>query len=353
MSGTYLGSTEAARPGELADLAALDPWLRRELPGFAGEARVRRYAGGQSNPTFLLETTDRAWVLRTRPARTLPSAHRIDREYRVMTALAGAGFPVPTPRLFCDDESVIGRPFYVMDHVAGRIFLDCRMPDLGRAERAALFDSMNAVLAQLHNLDPAQLGLADYGRPGNYFARQIERWSRQYEASRTEAVPAMDRLIEWLPQAVPDDERSALVHGDFSFHNVLVHPQEPRVIAVLDWELSTLGHPLADLTYHLMDWYRPPAGDPRGSLHGADLAALGVPTEEAYAARYSERTGVPVPADLGFYRAFNLFRVAAIIQGIVGRARDGVANDPAAALQIPRVRALAAAAWEEALRLQG
>jgi aminoglycoside phosphotransferase (APT) family kinase protein len=265
-----------------------------------------------------------------------------------MRALWETGFPVPEPLVLCEDDSVLGTAFYVMRHVAGRVFLDVTMPDLSSEDRAAVFDSMNATLARLHSLDHAALGLGDFGRGGNYFLRQISRWSQQYEASRTADIPSMDKLIAWLPTAAPAEEETRLIHGDFSFHNVLVHPSEPRIVAVLDWELSTTGHPLGDLMYHGMEWYRPAGNDARGTLMGADLEPLGVPSLEAYVARYCERVGRPPVENLNFHKAYNLFRVAAIVQGIVGRARDGTAAAAGAAEQEARVRPLADAAWRYA-----
>jgi aminoglycoside phosphotransferase (APT) family kinase protein len=285
-------------------------------------------------------------VLRRKPpGLLLKSAHQIDREYRVLSALGAVDFPVPRPLLYCDDDAVIGTAFYVMAHVPGRIFLDVAMPDLDPETRSRIFDSVNATLAALHRLDLATLGLSDYGRPGNYFARQISRWSKSYEASRTQDIPAMDRLIDWLPTAVPDDEETCLIHGDYSFHNVLIHPTGTHVVGVVDWELSTTGHPLGDLMYHAMEWYRPGDADPRGSLADVDLAALGIPDLDRYVADYCERVGRAVPVNLDFHKAYNLFRVAAIVQGIVGRARDGTAASAHAAEQAVRVPLLANAAW--------
>jgi aminoglycoside phosphotransferase (APT) family kinase protein len=348
----YLGGLEDVAADALP-LGRLAEHLAHLLPEFRGPLTARRFSGGHSNPTFLLETPDRRYVLRRKPPGTLlPSAHQIDREFRVLSALHPAGFPVPEPLAYCDDEGVIGSAFYVMAYAPGRVFLDNAMPDLDPDERAAVYDDVNATLARLHALDLTALGLADLGRPGDYFARQVTRWSRQYEQSRTEPIAEMDRLIAWLPDALPpDDGRVTLVHGDFSFHNLLIHPTEPRVVAVLDWELATTGHPVADLTYHLMEWYRPGASDVRGALNEGDPARLGIPTEEAYAGLYFARTGFPRPHDLAVYRAYNLFRVAAIVQGIVGRAAAGNANDATAAAQAPRVRVLAQAAWAEAKRL--
>lgn len=346
----YLGSTRALSSGAAFDEEKLAKYLQARIPGFKGPLTVEQFEGGQSNPTFLLITPDRRYVLRRKPAGVLlKSAHAVDREYRVTLALFEAGFPAPEPLVLCEDDSVIGSMFYVMAHVPGRVFWDPKMPEISRDERAAIYDSANATLAALHAIDYRAAGLEDFGRPGNYFARQVSRWSRQYEASRTVDLPAMDRLMEWLPTAIPEDgDRSTLIHGDFSFHNLLVHPTEPRVVAVLDWELSTLGNPAGDLTYHMMEWFRPEGVDVRGTLKGADLQALGIPTAQDYAARYGERTGFDIDAGDPFYRAFNLFRVAAILQGIAGRARDGVQTDARASEIITRIRPLADAAWREA-----
>lgn len=346
----YLGSTRAVATGAAFDEERLAGYLESRIKGFRGPLSVEQFEGGQSNPTFLLNTPDHRYVLRRKPVGVLlKSAHAVDREYRVTRALHEAGFPVPEPLVLCEDEDVIGTMFYVMRHVPGRVFWDPSMPQISRDDRAAIYDSANATLAQLHLIDYAALGLDDFGRPGNYFARQISRWSRQYEASRTVDLPQMDRLIEWLPGAIPDDgDRSTIIHGDFSFHNLLVHPTEPRVVAVLDWELSTLGNPMGDLTYHMMEWFRPQGVDVRGTLQGRDLEALGIPSAEDYAARYRDRTGFDVEATDPFYRAFNMFRVAAILQGIAGRARDGVQTDANAAEIITRIKPLAEAAWREA-----
>lgn len=346
----YLGSTRAVGLGEAFDEARLCRYLEGHVPAFRGPLRVEQFEGGQSNPTFLLITPNERYVLRRKPAGVLlKSAHAVDREYRVTRALFDTGYPVAEPLWLCEDEEVIGTIFYIMRHVPGRIFWDPKMPDLSREDRAAIYDSANAVLSRLHLVDYAAIGLQDFGRPGNYFARQVSRWSRQYEASRTVDLPLMDRLIEWLPGAIPDDgDLGAIIHGDFSFHNLIVHPSEPRVVAVLDWELSTLGNPIADLTYHMMEWFRPEGVDVRGTLLGADLAALGIPSASEYAWRYRERTGFDVDVDHPFYRAFNLFRIAAILQGIAGRARDGVQTDARAGEIITRIEPLVTAAWREA-----
>ena len=312
--------------------------------------RFEQFQGGQSNPTFLLNAASGRYVLRRKPAGVLlPSAHAVDREYRVTRALFQAGLPVPEPLVLCEDEDVLGTMFYVMRHVPGRSFWDPRMPTLSPAERGAVYDSANATLARLHTVDYAALGLEDYGRPGNYFGRQISRWTRQYEASRTIDIPEMDELIEWLPGAIPATaERTTIIHGDYSFHNLLIHPDSSSVAAVIDWELSTLGDPLGDLTYHMMEWFRPEGVDVRGTLDGADLARLGIPTPEAYAKAYCERTGFDVDPTHPFYRAFNLFRIASILQGIAGRARDGVQTAANSGEIIQRIVPLARAAWRSA-----
>jgi aminoglycoside phosphotransferase (APT) family kinase protein len=346
----YLGSVIPVRDSLRIDTQRLDDWLRQHVCDYRGPLTLRQFDGGQSNPTYLLETPGARYVLRRKPPGVLmKSAHAVDREFRVLSALSAHEFPVPTPLAFCEDECVIGTVFYVMAFVPGRIFWDCAMPDLSREQRAAVFDSVNATLARLHTFDPATLGLGDFGRPGNYFARQIARWSQQYEASKNTDVPEMEQLIAWLPGAVPpEDGLSSIVHGDYSFHNVLIHPTEPRVVAVVDWELSTLGHPLGDLTYHMMEWYRPPGVDLRGTLRDQDLHALGIPTFHEYVARYCERTGLRLDGNFAFYRAFNLFRVAAILQGVAHRLQGGNAAATNAREVTTRIRPLAVAAWQEA-----
>jgi aminoglycoside phosphotransferase (APT) family kinase protein len=342
----YLGQTVEVKAAHRIDEVRLAQFLADVVPGYEGPLEVRQFEGGQSNPTYLLTTPTAKYVLRRKPPGVLlKSAHAVDREFRVMKALFERGFPVPEPLALCEDDSVLGTAFYVMRHVAGRVFLISAMPDLSPAERAAVYDSANETLAKLHTIDHVAAGLEDFGRPGNYFERQIGRWSQQYEASKTADIAEMDRLMEWLPKAAPPAARATLIHGDYSFHNLLIHPTEPRVVAVLDWELSTTGDPLGDLTYHAMEWYRPDDGDARGSLRDLDLATLGIPDLEAYVARYCERVGRPQIGNLGFYKAYNLFRVAAIVQGIVGRALQGNAAADGAAQQAARIRPLAEAAW--------
>ncbi|TDN61953.1 phosphotransferase family protein [Paraburkholderia sp. BL10I2N1] len=348
----YIGETGLVRDGDRFDEKRLAGYLHDTVPGFKGPLVVRQFEGGQSNPTFLLDTPDAKYVLRRKPAGTLlKSAHAVDREFRIIRALSSVdGIAVPEALVLCSDDSVIGSMFYVMRYVPGRIFWNCQMPDLNREERAALYDSANETLARLHTVDYAALGLADYGRPGNYFSRQISRWSRQYESSRTEDIPEMDRLMAWLPGAVSaDDDLSCITHGDYSFHNLLVHPTEPRVVAVVDWELSTIGHPLGDLMYHTMEWYRPAGVDARGTLNGADLTALGIPSLERYVARYCERTGFTLSGNLDFYRAYNLFRVAAILQGVAQRSMNGNAASANADEITQLIKPLARAAWRFAI----
>ena len=331
------------------DEGALSEYLAAALPGFAGPLEVKQFHGGQSNPTYLLSTPARRYVLRSKPgpvAKLLPSAHAIEREFRAMHALRRQGFPVPEVLLLEQDESVIGRAFFVMEHVDGRILWDPALPDLMPAARTAVYDEMNRVIAALHAIDIDSAGLGDYGKAGNYFERQIGRWSKQYRASETERIEAMDRLIEWLPQHLPVGDEVAVVHGDFRHDNLIFHPSEPRVIAVLDWELSTLGHPLADFSYHCMPWHIP-AGGFRG-IGGVDFAALGIPTETDYVRRYCERTGRGRIDNWNFYLAYNLFRIAAILQGVYKRATEGIASSDNATQAGRNARALAEIGWRKA-----
>lgn len=346
----YLGALAEVRPGLALDRDRLAAYLAGAIGGFRGPMQIEQFDGGQSNPTYKLTTPDSIYVLRRKPPGVLlSSAHAVHREFEVMSALAGSGFPVPEPLAMCFDEEVIGSQFYVMRFVPGRVFFDIAMPDLSGDERAAVYDSVNATLARLHSLSPDKIGLAAFGKPGNYFARQVSRWSRQYESTRLEDIAEMEKLIEWLPGAVPaDDGRRSVVHGDFSFHNVLISPTEPRVVAVIDWELSTLGHPLGDLSYHLMDWYRPEGIDLRGTLRNKNLAALGIPSIDDYVAKYAERAGLGDVHVSSFHRAFNLFRVAAILQGVAHRVASGNAAASNARDVAVLVRPLAIAAWQEA-----
>jgi aminoglycoside phosphotransferase (APT) family kinase protein len=341
------------------DVAALERHLAAHLSGFTGPLTVEQFKGGQSNPTYKLLTPGASYVMRSKPgpaSRLLPSAHAVEREFRVMSALALTGVPVPRMHLLCEDEGVIGRAFYVMECVQGRVLWDQSLPGLTPEQRGALYDEMNRVIAALHSVDVRAVGLADYGKPGNYFERQIGRWSKQYLASATEPIETMDRLIEWLPKHLPDsardDSQVSVVHGDYRLDNLIFDPSEARITAVLDWELSTLGHPLADFSYHCMAWHIPP-GVFRG-IAGLDLAALGIPSEADYVKRYCERTGRGDPAalmaDWNFYMSYNLFRLAAIMQGIVKRAVDGTASSAQARSNAGTTRALADRGWAFATR---
>jgi len=323
----------------------LEAWLGGHVEGFRGPLAAERFAGGQSNPTYRLTTGSGSYVLRRKPpGLLLPSAHAVDREFRVMRALADT--PVPVPRVFalCEDDAVIGSAFYVMEHLDGRIFWDQRLPEIASpAERAAMFDSMNAVIADLHRVDYAMVGLSEFGRPGNYMARQIARWSRQYRASEAETIAAMDQLIDWLPEHLPPEGPPAIVHGDYRMDNLIFHPSEARVIGVLDWELSTIGDPLADFAYHVLTWRVTP--ELFRGLAGIDFAALGIPDEAAYVASYCRRTGRAAIAGWEFYLVYSLFRIAAILQGIAKRAIDGTAAGADAAEQGRLARPLGEQAW--------
>ena len=330
------------------DEARLAAWMDGHVEGFAGPLSVRQFKGGQSNPTYELTTPGCVYVLRRKPfGKLLPSAHAVDREYRLIAALHPTGFPVARPYALCSDEAVIGAMFYVMERVDGRILWNLGLPDETRAARGAIYGAQVETLARLHALDPAAVGLADYGRPGNYFARQVDRWSKQYRASEGEPIAEMDRLIDWLPRTVPEDGRASIVHGDFRLDNTVLHATEPRITAVLDWELSTLGDPLADFSYYLMQWVMPAEG--RG-LGGLDLAALGIPSQSEVVAHYCRLTGRDGLPQLDWYFAYNLFRLAGITAGIGGRIRDGNAASPQAAATAARTPRLAQAAWSFAQR---
>ena len=326
------------------DRERLAAFLRDHVGAFSGAVAVEQFAGGQSNPTYLVTAGSGRYVLRRKPPGTLlPSAHAVDREYRIMRALAASDVPVPKVFALCDDPAVIGTAFFLMEYVPGRVFWDATLPGVAPAERAALYDELNRVIAALHGVDQAAVGLADYGRPGDYLRRQIARWTRQYRAAETEPMESMERLIEWLPEHVPASDETTIVHGDFRIDNVIFHPTEPRILAVLDWELSTLGHPLADFAYHVMAW-RVTADEFRG-IKGADLAQLGIPDEASYVAAYCARTGRESIADWDYYLAFNMFRMAAILQGILARAIQGNATSPEALATGQRARPMAAAGW--------
>ncbi len=337
------------------DVGALQAYLQTRLPGFAGPLTVESFKGGQSNPTFKLNTPQRSYVMRAKPgpvAKLMPSAHAIEREFRVIGALGKAGIPVPEVHCLCEDESVIGRAFYVMQCMEGRVLWDQGLAGMTPGQRGAIYDEMNRVMAALHNVDYAAVGLDDFGKPGNYFARQIGRWSKQYQVTETEHIEAMNRLIEWLPGAIPPGDEASVVHGDYRLDNLMFHPTEPRIIAILDWELATIGHPQADFSYHCMSWHIPPESF-RG-IAGLDLAALGIPSEREYIRRYCERTGrdeAKVLEHWDFYIAYNLFRLAGILQGIMKRYLDGTAASAHAADAGQRARILAERGWQYAQRL--
>jgi aminoglycoside phosphotransferase (APT) family kinase protein len=342
----------SAAGAQTPDAARLDAWLAAHLPGYAGPLRIERFEGGQSNPTFKLIAPSGPYVLRRKPmGEVLPSAHAVDREFRVLRALQGTDVPVPRVLALCEDPAVIGSIFYVMAHLDGRVFWDPRLPELAPAERGEVFDAMGAAIAALHRLDHAALGLADYGRPGNYLERQVARWTKQYRASETRTIPGMDRLIEWLPRHIPASgtARTGIVHGDYRIDNLIFHPTEPRVLGVLDWELSTLGDPLADFASHVMAWRVTPAQF-RG-LAGLDLAALGIPTEAEYLAAYCRRTGQSRPPDWETYVVFGMFRMVAILQGVYRRGLAGSAASDHALEHGGNAVMLAEVAWELASRL--
>ena len=342
--------TTAVRDGHELDERALDAWLRANVDDYRGPLAIEQFKGGQSNPTYKLLTPARSYVLRKPPpGPLLKGAHAIDREARILASLAHVGFPVPRLYALCTDPAVIGTMFQVMECVEGRIFWDATMSDVSTTERQQLFDAMNATIASLHGIDHQQAGLGDYGRPGNYFERQIARWSGQYLADADAGRdPDMDRLIEWLPANIPPGEETSIVHGDFRADNIVFHPTEPRVLAVLDWELSTLGHPGADFAYHAM-MYRMPQSVAAG-LSGVDIGRLGIPSEEAYLAAYCARRGMDGMPGYDFYMAFNFFRLAAIFHGIKGRVLRGTAASAHARERVAVLPALFALAWEQALR---
>ena len=344
----FSGTKEAAAALRL-DAGRLESYLTAQIEGFAGPLTIKQFKGGQSNPTYLLETPSRSYVLRRKPpGKLLPSAHAVDREYRVIRALHAQGFPVAGPLVYCADESVAGTAFYVMDFVDGRVFWEPQMPGSNPAERAAIYNSMNATIAQLHAFDPLKIGLGDFGKGENYVARQVERWSKQYRSSETEKIDAMERLIDWLPKHIPPGGPVRLVHGDYRLDNLIIARDQPTVVAVLDWELSTLGDPLADFSYHLMAWHMPHSESAAGtaSLVGRDLRGLGIPSMADYVDTYVARTGLDPRPALPVYLAYNFFRIAAILQGIIGRVRDGTATSEFAPAKAEMIRPLADKAWD-------
>jgi aminoglycoside phosphotransferase (APT) family kinase protein len=355
----YVG-TRPVPESHAFDVTALESWLTNNLEGFAGPLTVEAFKGGQSNPTYKLITPGQSYVMRAKPgpvAKLLPSAHAIEREFAVMRGLHGTDVPVPRMHALCEDESVIGRAFYVMEFMQGRVLWDQSLPGMTREQRAAHYDEMNRVIAALHKVDFAARGLSSYGKPGNYLERQISRWSKQYTASAdgagpwSQPIPEMEKLMAWLPAHIPasarDESLVSIVHGDYRLDNLMFHASEPRVIAVLDWELSTLGHPLADFAYHCMAWHIQP-GSFRG-IGGLDLAALGIPSEDDYIRRYCERTQLTTPdklkADWNFYLAYNMFRIAGILQGIAKRIENGTAASAQAQKSAAGARPMAEMAW--------
>jgi aminoglycoside phosphotransferase (APT) family kinase protein len=341
---SVFGGTKPVEERHRFDEARLTLWMQENVSGFKGPLTTSQFKGGQSNPSYRLDTPDHSYVMRRKPlGKLLPSAHAVDREFKVISGLYPAGFPVAKPWALCTDDSVLGSYFYVMDNVEGRIFWNGMLPDASPTERRAIYEAEISTLARLHQFDPAAIGLADFGRPGNYFSRQIDRWTKQYKASETRRIEVVEKLIEWLPRTVPTQERVSVVHGDYRIDNMIFDANAPRVAAVLDWELSTLGDPLADFTYFLSHWVMPPDG--RSGLAGLDLVAMGVPSMEEAVALYcklTDRAGLP---DLNWYFAYNMFRLAGITQGIAGRVRDGTASSPRALESAARTEPLANMAW--------
>lgn len=345
------GGTKEVESHLQLDLPRLAAYLQRAVPDFAGPLEVRRFKGGQSNPTYQLITPGRKYVLRRKPpGPLLPSAHAVDREYTVLKALSDAGFPVPRPFALCTDETVLGTMFYVMEMVEGRVLWEMTLPGMTPAERAGIYDAMVTTLAQLQSIDYRKVGLEAFGKPTDYFARQINRWTKNYVASETETIPLMDRLNAWLPANIPHEESVAIVHGDYRMDNMIFHPTEPRVVAVLDWELSTIGHPFGDTAYHLLPWLLPQLGERLSSLGGIDLGPLGIPTLEAYIARYCELTGRREIPNLDYYNAYTLWRLACIYQGIIKRVQDGTAANEHAETKTELVYTIADLAWGYARR---
>jgi aminoglycoside phosphotransferase (APT) family kinase protein len=346
LTGVDSASMRPVDPRHALDADRLREWLCAHVTGAPLSLTVAQFESGQSNPTYLIEADGRKVVLRRKPMGTLlPSAHAVEREFRIMRTLAATKVPVPQCLALCEDPVVIGSAFYIMEYIEGRIFRDPTLPSLPRAVRAPIYAEMNRVIAELHSLDPNALGLGNYGRSGNYVQRQVQRWTTQYRASQTEEIAAMEHLIAWLPLHIPPGDETRIVHGDFRLDNVIFHPHEPRILAVLDWELSTLGHPLADFAYHCLSWYRGP--DTKQGLDGLDLASIGVPAVRDYLAAYCARAGRDLvePRHWEYYIVFNMFRLAGILQGVAARALQGNASSLAAATMGRGARPLAEDAW--------
>ena len=342
--------TRPVAPEHTFDVARLANFMREHVEGYAGELTVEQFKGGQSNPTFRLTAGDKRYVLRRKPPGVLlPSAHAVDREFRVISALASTNVPVARAYALCEDVSVIGTMFYIMDCVEGRILWDPSLPGMANTERAAHYREMNRVISELHRVDPVAVGLGEYGKPGNYIERQVARWTKQYRAAETETIDAANELIAWLPTYIPAGDETRVVHGDFRIDNVIFHASDPRIVAVLDWELSTLGHPLVDFAYHCMVWHMKPGNGVRG-LAGVDIAALGIPSESEYLQNYLQRSGRGdasgvSAADWNYYLVFNMFRLVGILQGIMARALQGNASSARALEAGRRARPLAEQAW--------
>jgi aminoglycoside phosphotransferase (APT) family kinase protein len=344
MSNGARAETTAIREGHQLDETALARYLADRLPGFSGPLEIRQFEGGQSNPTYFLRAAGAQYVLRKKPpGQLLPSAHAVEREYRVMTALSGS-VPVPPTKLMCDDPTVIGTPFFVMGCVDGRVFRQPHLPGVSAADRAAMYDDMADVLARLHGVDVAAVGLSDYGKPGNYYSRQIGRWSQQYLAAKTDEIVSMDRLMEWLPTHIPAGDESGIVHGDYRVENLIFHPTEPRIVAVVDWELSTLGHPLADLAYNCLTYYLP--AEALGRVEAVESDRSGMPDEASYVAAYCRRTGRDGVPHWNFYLAFSMFRLASILQGVYARGLQGNAASTYALQRGAAAKLIADQAWE-------
>lgn len=346
---TAFSGTVAPTGADRLDEARLTAWMNRNIEGFAGPLHIEKFAGGQSNPTYKISTKTNNYVLRRKPyGKLLPSAHAVDREYRVLSGLYPTGFPVAKPYGLCMDEAVIGSMFYVMDMVEGRTIWDGSMPGSNPSERRATYIEMIDTLAALHNIDVSSAGLLEYGKPGNYFGRQIERWTKQYRLSETETMPEMEKLIAWLPATMPEQTRTSVVHGDYRIDNMIFHPTEPKVLAVLDWELSTLGDPLADFTYVCMAWVINNEG--RSGVLDLDRKALGIPELDTVIERYCKATNRDSVPDMNWYLAYNFFRLAGIMQGIKKRVIDGTASSSHAKAMSQRVFPLVEAAWSFAVK---
>lgn len=346
----YAGTKEVSA-AHAFDVKKLEAYLADRIEGFQTPLEVRQFKGGQSNPTYQLITPNRKYVMRRKPpGKLLPSAHAVDREFKVISALYPTGFPVAKPYVLCEDEGIAGTMFYVMDCVEGRVLWEGALPGMDKKQRWATYDAMNETLARLHNFDHVKLGLEEFGKPTAYVARQISRWTKQYQMSETETIDEMNKLIEWLPKHLPEEGKPSIVHGDYRLDNMILHPTEPKVLAVIDWELSTIGDPLADFTYHLMQWQQDGANTTAGSVMNVDKEALGIPTMEQYVKMYCERTGRTSTPNMDYYAAYNFFRLGGILQGIVGRVRDGTAASANAAQNASAVRPLAIRGWHYAKR---